>query len=191
MPKKPKPSVAKTSKPELMARASDISTLDNANDPERKKVLAGAKAVKSTAERVSLIHDLMLSGQWIHRVTERYLASQWAVTCSRVRQLSAEASRLVRRELGADEVEQRRNMALAQLDRIKAVALRPGTPKLKDAIQAIKLEGQICGFVVQRHEINDNRDPFDKWTDEELDEFGKTGKTPDRFATPDLQEEMH
>ena len=175
MPRKPKPE----------PRAEETSTIDNAKDAQRKDLLASAVDTKSTAERVALIHDLMLSGQWITRVTERYLANQWGVSTSRVRQLSAEASRLVRRELGADEIEQRRNMALGQLDRIKAVALNPRSPKLKDAIQAIKLEGTICGFVVQRHEINDNRDPFDGWTDKELDDFDKTGATPERFMTHD------
>lgn len=143
----------------------------------------------TTEERVDIIEELMSTGRWVTRTTERKLAAAWGVSRSRIRQLSAEASRRIRSTVSDDERLERLRMGLGYLDRIKAMALSgTGKKALVAGINAVKLEQQLLGNLVHRHDVEQSvKDQFSGWTTEELNHYSETGELPERF----LPEELH
>lgn len=149
--------------------------------PERE-VSAAAQTAQTPADRIDVCEELMITGKWAGRTTHRTLANLWGVGLGRVRQYSAEASRRIRKDVSPEERAERRSMALGYLDRVKQLAVSgQGRKDLSAGISAVKLEGQICGFVVEKHEIQTTTGPFEGWTVEELDHYEQTGESPARF----------
>jgi len=132
-----------------------------------------------TEQRVNHIADLMVEGRWVVRVTCSYLAAKWGVREKRVRELSAEANRLLRAELSDHDRDAIRTKLCATLDRLIAHACAPGgNPRV--AVDAIRCYGEFLGLkqlVVEHHATIDQ---FAGWTAEELDAYASTGARPVR-----------
>lgn len=77
----------------------------------------------STAERVEVIAGMMRRVKWVRGRSAGELAKKWGLSEKHVRELSAEASRVVRAELSTAEREDAATLSLLALEKMVADSL--------------------------------------------------------------------
>lgn len=135
-----------------------------------------------TEQRVDEILNMMCDGVWVSGQTDRQLAELWNLSRERVQQISVAANQLLRRymredpDLGKDRLAR----ALQTFERIRQKAENMGTERgLQIALQAEESALTFLGLKpAEKHELSGNA--FSNWTDEELNEYVRTGKRPAR-----------
>lgn len=135
------------------ARAEDKAT------PEEKR------------SRVWRIAELMASGEWEPKLIKR-LAQEWQLAESSVRVMSAEASRLV--ELTTHDRTTLRNLARIKL---RKWIEQEGD----DRASLIRTLLEHLGELRQNVSVT-TPDPFEGWTEEEIERFANTGERPKRVT---------
>ena len=126
----------------------------------------------------------MCTGQWLAGVSERLLAERWACTRDNVRKISAEASRVLRRAFreDPDAKAEARVLMLQNFEVIRAKCMQNGDPQsLRVALDAMRGYGFYLGIEpAKRLDVTTHDDPFDGWSEAELDAYAKDGKRPRR-----------
>lgn len=119
----------------------------------------------------------MVAGLWHAGQSDKVLAKQWGVSPSYVRSLSAEASRLLRRELREDPAfkAERKAQLITLFGAITQRALRLNTPNgLRVALEAATRQGQYLGIEPPRNvNLHADTDEFDKMSDAELEAYAR------------------
>lgn len=94
--------------------------------------------------RIEAIVGLMSAGQWVTGLTFKQLAKQWGLTPEIVKADSAEASRVIHRQIQADpELKSRLMLTLEGLISRLSTATDPKSSRV--AIEAIRTLGNMCG----------------------------------------------
>lgn len=135
--------------------------------------------------RVQQVVDLMCTGQWLAGVSERLLSERWGCTRDNVRKVSAEASRVLRRRLreDPDAKAEARAQLLQNFEVIRAKCMNNGDAQsLRVALDAMRAYGFYLGIEpVKRLDVTTtHEDPFDGWSEAELDAYAKDGQRPRR-----------
>ncbi len=136
---------------------------------------ARTRADRNTkTRRVYRIAMLMAAGEWERGTTAAELAEEWELSEVSVRDMSAEASRLL--ELTTED-----RQALVNLVRVRLRQI--GEADGNDRVQALRTILEHMGELWQRqkHEVHVHRDPLEEWTDEEMREYLNSGRTPERL----------
>lgn len=157
-------------------------------NPKRfSPTLDAGSGMTPVEQRIEVCRKLIATGAWIPGVTIYSLMKQWGVSLSSVEQYASEASRQLRRDMRKPE-ERARAIAesIGVFESIRAQMAAQKTPQAAAvAIQAQRERDRYLGIapaelVDVRHGML--RDEFDRWTDAELDEFGKGGPKPKRLV---------
>lgn len=138
----------------------------SSNSRERKKrgtPSLGRERAAVTVERVQHIVRLMVAREW-HDGMDKELAKEWGISDSRVRQLSAEASRFVRFATG--DTSDIRNRLIVEILECLDEAKQCG--KLGDRIYAVQVAARDLGIVVPKLEADVRTGEIAKLSDEEL-----------------------
>lgn len=128
-------------------RARQTATRPEASVRSRARAIPAASTVGSDrAERVEHIARLMASNLWRSGITNRELVAAWGVSLDTMKDYAAEASRIVRRDLGdSEEIRARAMVALEQLA-VDCRSLRKKHPSyVKAAVDAIGLMTGLGG----------------------------------------------
>lgn len=142
--------------------------------PKSRAPARVSKETRLTEERVTRIVDMMATGTWVTGKSGRALAQEWGISVSRVEQLSAEASRIVKRAVGDPQAV--RTMMMATLHEIVARGMKKG--EMRTAIEAIRTVGSWMGFARDRLQLENGPDEFTGWTNEEIARYVETGEIP-------------
>lgn len=121
--------------------------------------------------RVWRMAELMASGEWEPKLIKR-LAQEWQLAESSVRVMSAEASRLV--ELTTHDRTTLRNLARIKL---RKWIEQEGD----DRASLIRTLLEHLGELRQNVSVT-TPDPFEGWTEEEIERFANTGERPKRVT---------
>lgn len=124
-------------------------------------------------QRIFEIAKRMAEGSYQTRKTVRELAAEWGLSRSTVDEYAAEASRLLDYTTG-----ERRE--LVRLARVRLLEI--GTQDEADRVQAWRTLLEHLGELRQNHVIKAGHDPFEGWTDEEIEAYAATGKRPERLS---------
>jgi hypothetical protein len=158
---------------------------DTTEDERRVRAIQRARGVRTarrvTLERVDLALRRLVDGTYVRGQTDRELAELWALSPARVRNIVAEASRVLLRYSRENPSfgEEYLARALCNWERIRAKSEALGTERgFAVALQADDLILTYLGMRPPRKVdiVAENR--FDAWTDEELKEYVATGKRP-------------
>lgn len=138
-----------------------------------------------TEHRIDQIVQKMQSGAWLSGVSDRALCKEWNLSPDRMKQLVVEASRVVRKNLRDDpDARAEAKAAIVQtFEVIRAKAMAKGDPaSLRVALDATRALGFYMGVEpVKRLDVTQREDdPFDGWSEAELDAYAKDGKRPRR-----------
>lgn len=160
-----------TAQPEsLAAPRADIVAAEAAERKRSIRAVPVSAAIKR--ERIWRIAETMAAGLYERGVTAIALAKEWKLAVATVEHMAAESSRLCDLSIGD------RKRLLQLLDaRMVNVALQ----NEPDRVQAARTLYERMGELRQRHLITPTRDPFEGWTDEELERFYATGERPPRL----------
>lgn len=141
-------------------------------------------ALTPMERRVEQVVDLMLAGSWLAGVTDKAIAKQWGVAPATVRQVSAEANRVIRMRLREDPEAKKeiRAQLLQQFQVIRAKAMMKGDPaSLRVALDALRAYGFYLGIEpAKRLDVTERHDPFEGWTTEEKLAYSRDGRKPRR-----------
>lgn len=104
-----------------------------------------------TPKRIAYIVAVMAAGQWNGYVTRAKLAEAWGISDSRVRQYSAEASRMLYADDDPEELAQKRRSLAAWVAAQRERAARmtsfvTGLPDFGAALKATELEAKLLGI---------------------------------------------
>lgn len=130
-----------------------------------------------TEQRIALIVDLMATNEWVRGETAPMLAKDWGVTVHRVEQLSAEASRIVRRSVG--DPKEIKKILLTNLHQALEATRAKG--EFRTMIEAVRTIGSFHGLVRDRLEISKPADDFDGWSEAEYEAYIAHGEWPRRL----------
>lgn len=144
-----------------------------------------APAPKTLLEqRLDVIMVLMRAGEWHGHESSEVLGAQWGISEAAVRRLAAEASRVIRRQL-SEQHEDRENLKIdmrAAFLRLARKAELIGSPNaLKVAGDMLDRAGDYLG-IKPALRVKQDRDPFNDYTDAELDAYIADGTRPARLA---------
>ena len=153
--------------------------------PERNGFESWQDSLTEHERRVDTIVQKMQSGAWLTGVSERALAQEWKCAPDTVRKAAAEASRVMRRYIrDTPEAQQEVRAGVVQtFEVIRAKAMLKGDPaSLRVALDATRALGFYLGVEpVKRLDVTQREDdPFDGWSEAELDAYAKDGKRPRR-----------
>jgi hypothetical protein len=126
---------------------------------------ATALATTTVPFRVELIFEWMVTGEYVRGRSDKALADLWEVDLTTVHRYSAEANRILtrelisksREELLAELVNRIANIGQNALERTEEVALQSGAvvevrrPDHRTALRAAEAAGELLGLKVQRH----------------------------------------
>lgn len=133
--------------------------------------------------RVEEVVTMMLTGNWLPGASDRALAKRWNVHPSRVRHVSAEASRAIKRMIRDDPeyLEERKAQLVTLFSAITQRALGFNNPAgLRCALEAAKATGLYLGLEPPRGlSLMHSTDPFAGMTDEELEAYAAGAKPND------------
>jgi ElaB/YqjD/DUF883 family membrane-anchored ribosome-binding protein len=137
-------------------------------------------------QRLEEVLDLMCRGAWLTGVTDKLLAKKWNCVPANVRQISAEANRVLRARLREtpEAKEEARAQILQTFEVIRAKAMANGSPNaLRVALDAARAAGFYMGVEPAKQlEIGKRADPFEGWTVDEKLAFSRDGRRPRRAA---------
>jgi hypothetical protein len=132
--------------------------------------------------RVEQVITMMLAGRWQAGVSDRTLAKRWNVHPSRARQISAEASRQLRKMVrdDPDYLAERKAQLITLFSVITQRALAMANPAgLRCALEAAKATGLYLGIEPARGvALMHSTDPFAEMTDEELEAYASGSRRP-------------
>jgi len=131
-------------------------------------------------ERVWQVVQLMARGEYRTAETDKLLAEEWGIPLSTVQGITAEASRTT--EFLANDRAKVLEVLRARLHEI-------ASQDAPDRVQAIRTLLEHHGELWQRqkHEVTLRTDPFDGWTQAEIDHYAGTGEVPERLKTKGKQ----
>jgi len=122
-----------------------------ARDDERFET--GGQITPIVDERVRRVASMMAEGNWYNNRSKQALVEEWGLSFERVSQIAAEANRLVRFSTDDQEqIDQLRTTHLARLEKIGQEAEADG--KHRDAISAIRVQGELAGTIRQGNMTN-------------------------------------
>jgi len=133
-------------------------------------------------QRIDVIVGLMRHGKWIRGRSDDELAAAWNIDPSAVRRYAAEANRTIRRILEETEdgkaelVKDIRRFMREIAEEARAMASPQGHRVAADAMDRYAAYLGVLPAV----QVQQVRDMFADWTDEQLQEFLATGKRPDK-----------
>ncbi len=136
-------------------------------------------------KRVEDIVNKMMQGAWLSGVSDKTLAVEWNLDPATVRQLAAEASRMVRYRMRLDPQAQEdaRAQLLQLFDVIRAKAMAKGDPaSLRVALDALRAYGFYLGIEPAKQLTLTQPDPFAGWSTEEKLAYSRDGSRPRRAA---------
>lgn len=173
MPKR-KPKPARKPRPALAPAARpDPSTYDGWHH-----------GLTETERRIDDIVHKMQSGAWLTGVSDRALAKEWNLSPDRMKQLSAEASRVVRRALRTtpEAQEEARAEIIQTFQVIRAKAMGKGSEQgLRVALDAVRAYGFYMGVEpAKRLDVSTRDDPFEGWSVSELEAYANENRRPAR-----------
>lgn len=123
----------------------------------------------------------MTTGNWSRGISDKALAQRWQVSPSYVRTLSAEASRILKREVreDADFKAERKAQLIILFGAITHRAMRMNSPNgLRVALEAAQTQGLYLGIAPAKNvHVTGDSDEFDKLSDDELEAYSK-GEQP-------------
>jgi hypothetical protein len=130
-----------------------------------------------TDQRISKVVDLMVANEWVTGRTGKTLAAEWGVSSSRVKQIAAEASRIVRRAVG--DPKDIKKLLLSGLHQVVERTLHKG--EFRTMVEAARTIGSFHGLVRDRLELTKPGDDFEGWTDTEVEQYVEHGAWPSRL----------
>lgn len=142
-------------------------------------------ALPPREKRVEDIVSKMMQGAWLSGVSDKALAQEWNLDPTTVRQMAAEASRMVRFRMRLDPKaqEEARAQLLQLFDVIRAKAMAKGDPaSLRVALDALRAYGFYLGIEPAKQLTVTQPDIFAGWTTEEKLAFSRDGSRPRRAA---------
>lgn len=127
-------------------------------------------------DRIYQIALLMAAGEWEKGTTAAVLAEEWELKEVTVRDMSAEASRLL--ELTTDDRHRLINLVRV---RLRQIAEENGNDRVPACRTLLEHHGEL--WQRQKHEVTVHQDPFDGWAQSEIDHYASTGEVPERLRT--------
>jgi hypothetical protein len=126
---------------------------------------------------------MMLRGIWLSGVSDAILAEKWNCSAANVRQISAEAARVIRARMRDDPEAQKeaRAMILAGFEAIRARGMLNGDAQsMRVALDAMRAYAHYMG-IEPAPDLPINRStPVDSWTLEEKLAYARDGRKPQR-----------
>jgi hypothetical protein len=170
-PKKPKPKAKRPPKREPEQDPDELPPAEIPVDPNAP-VLTPQELKRA---RIFEIAQLMASGEWrasmAKVLAKRWSSPAWTMSVKTVQHYSAEASRLVDYTTGQRE-------KLVSIARLRLLQVLQENES--DRVQAARTLLEHMGELRQTHVIQP-ADPFDGWSEAEMDHYSKTGEVPERF----------
>jgi len=120
--------------------------------------------------RIFEIAKLMVSGEWRSNMAKRF-AKLWELEVKTVQHYSAEASRLCDFATGQRET-------LVKIARVRLLEVLQQDES--DRVPAARTLLEHLGELRQHHVVQ-QADPFEGWSEAEMDHFARTEEVPERF----------
>ncbi len=121
-------------------------------------------------DRVFYIATLMATGEWKRRLNAE-LAGVWGCEAATVRRMAKESSNLLEYvKAGATQ--------LTTLARVRLLQIQGENEQ--DRVPAWRTLLEHLGELRPKLEVTERIDPYVDWSEEELDEFARTGRRPRR-----------
>jgi hypothetical protein len=165
----------------LKSRSKPIQVPTEPVEPTYAESQAG---LTRREKRIAEVVSMMSRGAWLSGVTDDLLAKRWDCSSACVRQIAAEANRVIRARLRDDPEAQKLALALLlqNIETIRAKAMGNGDAQsLRVGLDALRAYGFYLGLEpAKKLDVTSRHDPVEGWTVEEKLAYARDGKRPRR-----------